>query len=128
MTMKSLPSSCAHRADDANVLLQIEADFDFDAMKSLIGKSARARRHFFRLFRIKRRSVDRNFIAALAAQELIQRNAADFAKNIPQRDVDAAQSHDTDAARAELLVTTSKVSFVPDLVDRRRIHTDQQRL
>ena len=128
MTMKSLPSSCAHRADDANILLQVEANFDLDAVKTLIGESARPRRHFCRLFGIERRRIDGNFIAALAAQELIDRNAADFAKDIPQRDVDAAQSNDTDAARAEFLVTTSEVSFVPDLVDLRRVHTDQQRL
>src|SRR3989304_7311660 len=34
-----------HRADDSNILIQIEADFDLYAMKTLLGKSPRSFRH-----------------------------------------------------------------------------------
>ena len=118
----------AHRAHDANILIEVEADFDLDAVKALIGETARTLRDFRRLFGIKSRGVDRNFVPALAAQELIKRNTAHFAENIPQRDIDAAQRDDADAARAELFVTAAHVGRIPDLVDLCRVHADQQRL
>src|SRR3990172_2176051 len=42
-----------HRADDSNILIQIEPNFDLDAMKTLLGKSPRSFRHLSRLFVIK---------------------------------------------------------------------------
>ena len=118
----------AYRAHDANILIKIETDFDLHAVKSLLGKTARASSDLRRFFGIKRRGINWNFVPALTAKKLVERHAARFAENIPQRDVDAAQGDDADAARAELFMSAANVSLVPNLIDLGRIHTDKQRL
>ena len=118
----------AHGADDTNVLIEIEADFDFYAVKPLLGEPTRPAGNFRRLFGIERGGIYRDFVAHFAAEQLIERHAARLAENIPKRDVDAAQGDDADASGAELLMAAADISGVPNLIDVRRIHADQQRL
>src|SRR5688572_505079 len=118
----------AHRAYDANILIEVEADFDLDTVKTLIREGTRALRHFRRLFGIERGSVNRDVVPALAAKQLIEGHTARLAENIPERDVDPAECHDADTARAELFMAAPDIDLVPNLVDLRRVHADQQRL
>src|SRR4029079_5282546 len=99
-------------------------DFDLDTVKTLLGKSARPTRYFGRLFGIQRGGVNRNFVARSAAEELIDRQAASFPEYVPQRDIDTAQGHDTDAAAAEFFVSAAYVGFVTDTLGHRRVHAD----
>src|SRR4030095_4126199 len=117
----------AYRAYDANILIKIETDFDLHAVKPLIGKPARASSDLRRFFGIKRRGINWNFVATLPAKKLVERHAARFTQDIPQRHVDAAQGDDADATRGEFLMPAAHVNSVPDRIDLRRIHADEQR-
>src|SRR6478672_1113484 len=117
-----------HRTDDADILIEIEADFDLDPVKTLLGESARPTRYFGRLFGVERGGVNRNFLARFAAKKLIDGKSASFPEYVPQRDIDPAQSNDADAAAAEFFVSAAYVGFVPDRLDISGIYADDQRL
>jgi hypothetical protein len=77
------PQLLTHGPNDSNILIEMEPDFDFHAVKSLLGKSARALGHFRWLLRIESRCVNRNFLAHFSTQEIIEWHASYLAENIP---------------------------------------------
>src|SRR4029077_17435041 len=59
-------------ANYLNILIQVETDFNFYAVKSLFCKRAGPLCHLGRLFRIKSRRINRDFVATFPTKELIE--------------------------------------------------------
>src|SRR5215211_2914268 len=66
---KILAKLLAHSVDDANILIEIEPNFNFNTMKALLGKVIGALDDFGYFFRVERRGVNWYLITKLAAEK-----------------------------------------------------------
>src|SRR5262245_16531029 len=113
-------------ADNRNVLREIEADLNFERVKSLLCQSHGLLHDALHSIRIERRGVNPHFLSTRSTEQLIDREPFYFSQNIPERDINAAQGYNADPARAQCANATTEIGFVPYLLDIARVHSDQQ--